>query len=204
MRLPTLVTLLLVLAVGAARADNKSLARQLYQGATKHYKLGEYREALAAFKDAYRNYEDPSFLFNIGQCHRMLDEKREAIRAFKTYLSEVQAAPNRAEVLRMIHQLEETVKHDEEQKDAPPTGTLPTQVSPEPIPEATQAPQPQVQVAPPPPARPVDTPTYKKWWVWTIVGVAAVGAGLGVGLGLGLREPRGPATPAGATPLGTF
>ena len=29
-----------------------------------------------------------------------------------------------------------------------------------------------------------ETPIYKKWWLWTIVGVVAAGAGVGVGLGV--------------------
>ena len=29
-----------------------------------------------------------------------------------------------------------------------------------------------------------ETPIYKKWWLWTIVGVAVAGAGVGVGLGV--------------------
>lgn len=35
-----------------------------------------------------------------------------------------------------------------------------------------------------------ETPIYKKWWLWTIVGVAVVGAGVGTGLGVyyGTRE----------------
>ena len=52
-----------------------------------------------------------------------------------------------------------------------------------------------------------NTPVYKRWWLWTLVGAAVVGVGLGVGLGLGLRssaqpfrptlEPFGPNAPEG-------
>jgi hypothetical protein len=40
-------------------------------------------------------------------------------------------------------------------------------------------------------------PTYKKWWVWTIVGVGVAGIALGVGLGVGLQHSFSPN-------LGTF
>jgi TolA-binding protein len=50
----------------AANRAQKEQARIAYQRATKHYNLGEYADALAQFKEAYRAYEDPSFLFNIG------------------------------------------------------------------------------------------------------------------------------------------
>jgi len=36
-----------------------------------------------------------------------------------------------------------------------------------------------------------ETPIYKKWWLWTIVGVAVVGAGVGVGLGLHFSNSGG-------------
>src|SRR6185436_1309128 len=85
-----------------AHAQDKSRAKESYRQASQHYKLGEYREALAAFKEAFRHVEDPSFLFNIGQCHRQLNEKPEAVRAYRTYLAEVPHAPNRSAVMQMI------------------------------------------------------------------------------------------------------
>src|SRR5258707_15617719 len=85
---PRLLTLLLLFAlVAPARAtpEGKARAREAYRLATQHYNLGEYPEALKQFKEAYRLFEDASFLFNIGQCHRQMGNKQEAIRFYRTY-----------------------------------------------------------------------------------------------------------------------
>jgi hypothetical protein len=38
----------------------------------------------------------------------------------------------------------------------------------------------------------VDTPWYRKWWVWTIIGGAVVaGTGTALGLALSSEEPSG-------------
>src|SRR5262245_40087591 len=172
---PLLLCIGLIGNAGAQQEKNK--ARESYRRASQHYKLAEYREALEAFKEAYRHYEDPSFLFNIGQCHRMLNEKSEAVRIYRTYLAEVPNAPNRGSVWTMIRSLESAIKQDQQIKAVPPQEAMPP-VEPSPQPAVTVT-----QTAPP--AQP--TPVYKRWWLWTIVGgVAAVG--LGVGLGVGLTQ----------------
>lgn len=77
---------LLIGFLGDARAEDKVAARQAYAEASKHYDLNQYAEALAAFKRAYWNFEDPSILYNIAQCHRALRQRSEAIEFYKSYL----------------------------------------------------------------------------------------------------------------------
>ena len=96
--------LLSVQSPGAA--EDKQKARVAYRLATQHYDLGEYKEALTAFKDAYRNFEDPAFLFNIAQCHRQLGDTVLAVREYRAYLRKVPDASNRDEV-RADHQARE-------------------------------------------------------------------------------------------------
>jgi hypothetical protein len=110
--------------VGAARAEDKDKAREAYQAADKHYDLGEYKEALEGFKDAYRNFSDPTILFNIAQCHRQLGESAEAIRQYRMYLIKVPDAANRDEVKALIGKLEAAIKKDDAAKAAPPQGSL--------------------------------------------------------------------------------
>jgi tetratricopeptide (TPR) repeat protein len=185
-----LCLVLLVTVAPRAFGDERAVAREAYRNAMQHFNLGEYSDALTNFKEAYRHYEDPSFLFNIAQCERLLGHKTEAIRAYKTYLLNDPNASNREEVRTLISKLEEEVRTEKENERIPPQGTLtpgtPTGNS------VTSSPLPVEHRA---------TPAYKKWWVWTIVGVAAVG--VGVGLGVGLSQSGGsPAT--ATTALGTF
>ncbi len=39
------------------------------------------------------------------------------------------------------------------------------------------------------------TPVYKKWWLWTIVGVVVAGGAVGLGVGLTQRQPAPTPTP---------
>jgi small neutral amino acid transporter SnatA (MarC family) len=58
----------------------------------------------------------------------------------------------------------------------------PTASAPKPVPTASPliaAPQTIATTAPP-----RHKPTYKKWWVWTVVSVVAAGAATGVALGV--------------------
>ena len=196
-----LFVLLLLTGAGVVRADgsdaDRNKAREAYQSARQHYNLGEFAEALKDFKEAYRNYEDPSFLFNIGQCERQLGHKQEAVRAYRAYLRNAGEVPNRDEVTKIVAMLDKAIADEASARRQPSQETLP------PTGETNRALEPQPQAttltasAPPPAAK---TPVYKKWWLWTAVGVVAAGAAVGLGVGL----TRTPAAPTANTDFGTF
>jgi tetratricopeptide (TPR) repeat protein len=187
-----------LLIAHTAHAENRAKARDAYRSGLQHYDLTEYAEALNAFKEAYRNFEDPAILFNIGQCYRQLGDKEQATRFYRNYLNKVPNAANRDEVRELIARLDKMLSEERVSRAAPPLGVEPAPSKPEPEPakpEPAPAPAPTatpvVVVAPPPPPPPV----YKRWWLWTIVGVAAVGVGVGLGVGL---QPRDPSPSMGA------
>src|SRR4051812_43992999 len=94
-----IVSLVVILAAAPAVADDATArAKALYQLGTKHYQVGEYRQALDAFKAGYLAKPNAAFLFNLGQCHRMLGELDEEVREYRAYLRESPNAPNRADV----------------------------------------------------------------------------------------------------------
>jgi tetratricopeptide (TPR) repeat protein len=192
--------LLVLLSPIAAWAQSKTKAREAYRRASQHYDLGEYTQALEAFKEAYRNYEEPSFLFNIAQCHRQLGEQPQAVKMYRSYLTKVPDAPNAEEVRQMLGKLERAIADQAAAKNAPPAGTL----KPDPTAEPHSTAPPQSSVVAETVARPPKTvPAYRRWWVWTVVGGGvALGVGLGVGLGLGLSQPA--PGPTAQTDLGTY
>jgi tetratricopeptide (TPR) repeat protein len=198
-----LMIALLLFAATGARADDRDKARAAFRLGSQHYSLGEYKEALAAFKEAYRSYEDPSFLFNIAQCHRQLDQRAEAIREYRMYLVQAPNAANRDDVRQLIARLERELTEERATKTAPPPGVQPPSVAAaksEPAPMATPSPAPSLTLTATPPPR-HETPTYKKWWVWTLVGVAVAG-GAAAGLAVGLTRSGG-STPTATTSFGT-
>jgi hypothetical protein len=109
MRVALVAALALSLAWGSVAAspvDDKVLAKQHYESGARHFDLSEWDQALVEFKEAYRLKPDPTFLYNIAQCHRRLGHVGEALTFYKTYLRRAPDAPNREEVERRIQELE--------------------------------------------------------------------------------------------------
>jgi tetratricopeptide (TPR) repeat protein len=191
-----------VFADTPARAAPPSAKAAAFAEGRRFYDVGEYAEALAAFKRAYLRFDDPTFLYNIAQCHRQLDQKQEALRAYRSYLRNLPNATNRDEVKRLIAALETKIGDEESRAAAPPprpaAPTSEPAAAPPPV-AAEPAPLPLPAAAAPAPTvvaradRRVGTPLYKKWWLWTIVGVAAAGAAAGIAVGVTQSQPTEPA-----------
>jgi tetratricopeptide (TPR) repeat protein len=173
---------LTLFASPSAHADPARLreARAHYEQAVAHYNLDEYAPALAEFREAYRIKPDPSFLFNIAQCHRRLGQNEAALDYYRKYLRNLPDAPNRADVERIVAELH--AKEAAPQPDAPPAPApivVPPPTAPAPPPQLeapTSAPDAALIAMPPPPPPPQSSPLYKRWWFWTGVGVIVVSA----------------------------
>jgi tetratricopeptide (TPR) repeat protein len=192
----SLVCSVVVAATAPALAENKAVAREAYAEGTKFYDLNEFDKALTEFRRAYLNYEEPSFLFNIAQCHRALGNGAEAIKFYRSYLRKSPNASNRDDVLRLISTLEASIAKAKEAatippKDlAPPAEVKPIPPAPEPKPAAQQpTPAPVTVTTREAPASTAGrAPLYKKWWLWTTVGLVAAGAAVGIGVGVSLSQ----------------
>ena len=205
-----LLGLLLLAPPAHAGEEGKSIAKARFSAGMKHYNLGEFKEALVDFREGYRNYQEPVFLFNMAQCQRQLGDYDGAIFSYRSYLRAKPDASNRADVEERIMEMEQAQQRKIQQ--AAPTGVeaprgqprpIPMGVSPAPTPPAESPPgpatarppaqAPAATVAPaavePQAAAATGEPIYKKWWLWTIVGgVVLAGAGVGVGVAVGSGE----------------
>jgi tetratricopeptide (TPR) repeat protein len=193
-----------------AHADHRDASLQAFRRGSQHYKLGEYKEALAEFKSAFRHREDPSYLYNIAQCERQLGLREDAVREYKMFLAESADAARKDDARGMIARLEEEIAAERAAKDAAERAARADaeraakadaeRAAKADAERAAAAQHAQdlalTSTAPPPKAH---TPGYKKWWVWTIVGVAAAGAAAGLAVGLTRNE----AAPTANTALGT-
>lgn len=101
-------------------------AKDLYETGVRNYNVGDYQKALDAFKAAYVTKPDPAFLFNIGQCHRMMKNPLEAIRAYRSYLREQPHPRHRAEVEALIGDLETAIVLKQMQAPPPEAGEAKT------------------------------------------------------------------------------
>jgi tetratricopeptide (TPR) repeat protein len=110
----------------------KQEAKARFMSGQRHYNLNELPEALADFKDAYRLYPDPVFLFNLGQCERQLGHHEEAIRFYRNFLREQPKAPNRQEVLHKIEEMEAAIKSRPPEVEKLPPVAAPEAIAPAP------------------------------------------------------------------------
>lgn len=92
----------LVLAMaGTARADDPAQAdldraEALYTEGELHFKVAEYEQAIAAFKQAYKLSRQPLLLYNLAQVYRAQRQCRTALSFYRSYLRESPDAHNRA------------------------------------------------------------------------------------------------------------
>src|SRR3954470_10293477 len=66
--------------VHAADKSHVDKARAHYDSGNAYFNLEKYKEALDEYEQGFVERQDPSFLFNIAQCHRLMGHKPEAIR----------------------------------------------------------------------------------------------------------------------------
>lgn len=205
----TLTVVLLLAGRSARAADAKAeQARAHFQQGDTYFKLDKYANALQEFEQAYLAKQDPSFLYNIAQCHRLMGNRVEAVRFYKRYITDAPNAANRPVAEKHIRDLESALGAEEltgpHVAPAPaPGGPAPASPGAMPPPSPTPA-QPALALAAPPPPPPAsdaalgapppspsdDQPIYTKWWFWTAVGGVVV-AGLVTALVLS-RDPSCP------------
>jgi tetratricopeptide (TPR) repeat protein len=191
----SLIVVALAIAFPAA-AEDKEAARKAYSEGSRYYNLNQYAEALEAFKRAYWNYEEPSFLYNIAQCHRALKHKSEAIDFYRGYLRNAPTTPKRAEVERLIAELDAALAQEKAVAKSPPEGTLPAPTATA-SPPTTSAPPDAVVTTTAPPAK-TEKPLWKRGWLWGVVaGAAVVAAGVAIGVGVATSSPKDPSPSLG-------
>jgi tetratricopeptide (TPR) repeat protein len=197
-------------------------AREHYLQGDAYYKLEKYSNALQEYEQAYLAKQDPSFLYNIAQCRRLMGDKADAIKFYRQYLKDAPNAPNRAVAEKHIKDLEVALAGPAG-TPPPPTsspGSPPAPVSPvvaipppqmpapAPGPASTTSPPTLALNAPPPapsdapsggrvdvahpPSQDESRPIYTKWWFWTGIGVLVTGA-----LVIAFSTGHDPACPTG-------
>src|SRR5262245_19851412 len=77
----------------AAVADPRTeKAREHYLQGDAYYKLDKYADALREYEQAYIAKPDPSFLYNIAQCHRLMGNRADAAKFYRRYLKDAPTA----------------------------------------------------------------------------------------------------------------
>ena len=152
---------------------------QQLQMAAAHYEQGRYQDSILALQNAYELQPLPRLLCNIGQAYRKLGNHRAAVAQCDLCLkSDPEIDPTyRAEVESYIAERRQAwaAKSRQGAAETPTVGT--------------QGRSMDKGAVTPPCANPTEqTPVYKKWWLWTIVGLVVAGGAVGLGVGLTQRQ----------------
>ena len=159
---------------------------QQLQMAAAHYEQGRYQDSILALQNAYELQPLPRLLCNIGQAYRKLGNHRAAVAQYDLCLkSDPEIDPSyRAEVESYIAERRQAWAAKSRQGAA---------VTPM---VSTQGRSMDKGAVTPPCANPTEqTPVYKKWWLWTIVGLVVAGGAVGLGVGLTQRQAAPMPTP---------
>jgi tetratricopeptide (TPR) repeat protein len=188
-----LLTMALLLVASAARAEDKTAAKERYAHARSLYDLGHFAEAAKEFEAAYELKNDPAFLYDLAQSYRQAGNPERALHFYRTYLRYVPKPANRAEIDARIAALEQQLAQKGTGTEPPPanpppptTTTTPPPTGPPPPftalpppgpsepPPATALPPPTLVEAAPPPA-PSSPPDRAR--MMRIGGIATAGVG---------------------------
>ncbi len=173
--------LALCLFTGSALAQNAASKAEVHL--TRGQKLfadGKYPDAIEELRAGYVLSPQPRFLYALGQAYRLNHQCVEAVKAYRDFIG---SEPPRSQATAAEGNVARCGEED-------PRSIQPIKVEPvQPDPSVTKPSvvAPTLVVAAPVEPQPRKTPTYKKWWPWTILGGVVVVVGAGVGLGLGLR-----------------
>jgi tetratricopeptide (TPR) repeat protein len=170
---PSVALSLLFFALAGAAPARADLAKATahFEKGTRFYQVTEYAKALEEFKAGYVEEADSSFLYNIAQCYRQLEQPKEALVAYRRFLALSPETPLRPEVEDRIRELEESLRS----KPAP-AGT--------PAGAVAQSLDARLQDAAPPAAR-------SRWPVWMGGALTLAFAGSATALGLATNSRFG-------------
>ena len=110
----------------AAQSDDqkRAEAKALYEQGLSHYNLGEFDDAIAAFRKSYELTQAPGLLFNIAQAFRLKKDYEQATYFYSTYLRLQPDAANRADVEARLAEMQQALDDQKKLERKPPIGTI--------------------------------------------------------------------------------
>jgi tetratricopeptide (TPR) repeat protein len=121
--------------------QKRAEAKTLYEQGLSHYNLGEFDQAIAAFRKSYALTQAPGLLFNIAQAFRLEKDYEQATYFYTTYLRLQPDAANRADVEARLAEMQQALEEQKKLEKKPPIGTI--------APEGNTATTPTTTVTPP-------------------------------------------------------
>lgn len=176
---------------GQASEEDRAIARRHFMRGKELHAARKYREAAAAYLEAYEHFPSPAFIYNVAQVYRLAGDRKAALTHYRKYLELEPDGEGSNDAREFVASLEDALAGDD--GGQPPSA------------DDTPASQPIDPGAPGPGDDRVSTgsPGRGKKILGTTVGAVGVVA-IGVAVGFGLRassaaselsDYRGPWTP---------
>lgn len=89
-----------------ALAQTPDPLEQRFEEAERYYKLQQYDKALEIYSELYLKTGSPEFLYNIGQCYRLLGRYDEALRSYRNFIRDLPDSPMRGKAEELIQETE--------------------------------------------------------------------------------------------------
>jgi hypothetical protein len=190
---------MLALLFGTAHAEDVLVARlpkvtdpearaHLVAG-NASYRSGDFAKALDEFKAGLQKEDVAIFLYNIGQCYRVMKRYDDAIWVYRRFLDRAKPEPELAERVRgFIAEAEENKRRMPKEPTEPAGSDEPTKSSsvliappPSVAPSPTVAPGLPASTAPQSEPRRIvhGEPWYADGAAWAVTGAGAIGLGVG-------------------------
>jgi hypothetical protein len=97
---------IVAVCLAASAMADRTVAQDAYQRGIVAFRKHNYARARDLFQRAMQEQDDPALLFNIAQSSRMLGDRDNARAMYRAYLDRKSDAPNRAEVERILVELD--------------------------------------------------------------------------------------------------
>jgi tetratricopeptide (TPR) repeat protein len=104
--------------------QKRAEAKTLYEQGLSHYNLGEFDQAITAFRKSYALTQAPGLLFNIAQAFRLKKDYEQATYFYTTYLRLQPDAANRADVEARLAEMQQALDEQKKLDRKPPIGTI--------------------------------------------------------------------------------
>jgi tetratricopeptide (TPR) repeat protein len=114
-----LAAILIVAASAGIAVADEATARKSFDDGERAYNLGDFAKAVDLFKQAYDQWPEPAFLFNVAQTYRQMGDCKQALFFYKRFIALKEQDTKKPlrpqlkeEVEKRIGELEECMKRE--------------------------------------------------------------------------------------------
>jgi tetratricopeptide (TPR) repeat protein len=165
-----------------ADAKAEARAREHFELGQRAYDLRQFEVAREHWSNAYQLKPLPGFLFNLGQCERLLGRPAQAAFYYRRFLDQAPDSTSAPTARALLREMEAKVDHERREKEKAAQAAA----------NAQRALGPGYDVGATPDGLEGQTPFYRSWWFITGATLFVTGAASATAWGISQSGPRNP------------